>query len=88
VLGRDDIGALVPGMAADVVAFDVSGVAHSGAAVHDPLAALVFCHAQNVDLAIVNGRVLVQDGKPLHLDVPMLVEKHTAAARALVNRAQ
>jgi len=88
VLGRDDIGALAPGMAADVIAFDVSGVAHSGAAAHDPLAALVFCHPQNVDLAIVNGKVLVQEGKPLHLDLPVLVEKHNAAARALVERAQ
>lgn len=87
VLGRDDIGALVPGMAADLVAFDVTGVAHSGAAVHDPLAALLFCHPQQVDLAIVNGRILVQEGKPLHIDLPVLVEKHTAAARALVNRA-
>ena len=42
VLGRDDIGALAPGMAADFVAFDLRGVGHAGA-LHDPVAALVFC---------------------------------------------
>ncbi len=88
VLGRDDIGALAAGMAADVVAFDVSGVAHSGAAVHDPLAALLFCHPQNVDFAIVSGKILVLEGMPLHLDLPVLIEKHSAAARALVDRAR
>jgi len=43
VLGRDDIGALAPGMAADIVAFDLSALAYAGAALHDPVAALVFC---------------------------------------------
>ncbi|MFO7666718.1 MAG: hypothetical protein R6V76_08875, partial [Desulfobacterales bacterium] len=30
---------------------------------HDPLAALVFCTPINVDLAVVNGRVRVQEGQ-------------------------
>jgi len=42
VLGRQgEIGALVPGMAADLVAFDVHGLDQAGAA--DLVAALVFC---------------------------------------------
>ena len=48
VLGRDDIGQLAAGMAADVVAFDLDDIA---GAQHDPLAALVFCapaHAWHV----------------------------------------
>ena len=39
VLNRDDIGALAPGMVADLVAFDVTGIAHAGAQ-SDPVAAL------------------------------------------------
>ena len=42
VLGRDDIGALAPGMAADLVAFDLRGIGFAGG-LHDPVAALVFC---------------------------------------------
>ena len=87
VLGRDDIGALAPDMAADLIAFDLSTPTYAGGAVHDPVAALVFCQPQNVDLAIVNGRVLVEDGRPRGVDVPMLVEAHNQAARGLLARA-
>src|SRR5690606_21214750 len=87
VLGRDDIGALAPGMAADIVAFDLGNITYAGGAVHDPVAALVFCQPTNVDFAIVNGRLLVEDGRPLHIDLPLLVEQHNRAARALVVRA-
>lgn len=87
VLGRDDIGALAPGMAADFVAFDLRALGYSGAAVHDPLASLVFCHPQNADIAVVNGRVLVEEGRPLHIDLPVLVERHSRAARDLLVRA-
>lgn len=87
VLGRDDIGALAPGMAADFVAFDLRAPTYSGGAVHDPLAAIVFCQPQNVDLAVVGGRVLVEGGQPLHIDLPSLVERHNRAACSLLQRA-
>lgn len=87
VLGRDDIGALAPGMAADIVAFRLDTLWHAGGAVHDPVAALVFCQPQPVDWAIVNGRKLVVDGVPVHLDLPILIERHNRAAHALVERA-
>ena len=45
VLGRDDIGQLAPGKAADLVAFRTDTLGMAGGAVHDPLAALVFCPA-------------------------------------------
>ncbi len=80
VLGRDDIGALAPGMAADIVAFDLNALGYAGGAVHDPVAALVFCHPQPVDFSIVNGRVLVENGEVRHLDLPTLVTQHNAAA--------
>ena len=40
VLGRDDIGMLAPGMAADFVGFRIDTLAFAGGDVHDPLAAL------------------------------------------------
>jgi cytosine/adenosine deaminase-related metal-dependent hydrolase len=87
VLGRDDIGALAPGMAADVVGFAVDTLWHSGGADHDPLAALVFCQPQPVDFALVNGRLLVHHGQPQRIDLAELVTRHRTAARALLARA-
>lgn len=87
VLGRDDIGALAPGMAADFIGYDLRTVGQSGGAVHDPVAALVFCQPQMVDLAVVNGRLLVEGGMLRHIDVGMMVERHNRAARQLLVRA-
>ncbi len=87
VLGRADIGALVPGMAADLIAFDLTTIDYAGAAIHDPVAALIFCAPQKVDLAIVNGRVLVEEGQMVGVELPQLAERHNAAARGLLVRA-
>lgn len=88
VLGRDDIGALAPGMAADIIAFDLNAIGYAGGAVHDPVAALIFCHPQNVDFAVVNGRMLVEAGQVLTLETPILIEQHNHAARQLLMRAR
>ncbi|MBV8298112.1 MAG: 8-oxoguanine deaminase [Candidatus Eremiobacteraeota bacterium] len=84
VLGRDDVGALAPGMAADLIGVRADDLATAGGSVHDPLAALVFCRIPNVDLSIVNGEVRVRDGRLVDVDVRALVERHDRAARALV----
>ena len=84
VLGRDDIGVLAPGMAADFAAFDVSGLLHAGA-LHDPVAALVFCGAASVRHSVINGRVVVQDGVLATLDLGPHVENHNRLARQLVS---
>jgi cytosine/adenosine deaminase-related metal-dependent hydrolase len=84
VLGRNDIGALAPGMAADLIGVRVDGLATAGGSVHDPLASLVFCRIPNVDLTIVNGRIRVHEGRLIDIDVPSLVARHERAARALV----
>src|SRR5512136_857984 len=42
VLGRDDIGQLAPGKAADFIGFRLDRLDFAGA-LHDPLAALIFC---------------------------------------------
>ncbi|MCY4410918.1 MAG: 8-oxoguanine deaminase [Caldilineaceae bacterium] len=88
VLGRDDVGALVPGMAADVIGFDLSALTYAGGAVHDPVAALVFCSPQPVDFAFVNGKHLVEDGMPRHIDLPQIIDRHNRAALALLRRAE
>ncbi len=82
VLGRDDIGALAPGMAADAVSVPLDEIGLAGAH-HDPLAALFFCHVPRVRHSIVQGRVVVRDGQLATLDLPRLIERHNALAARL-----
>lgn len=85
VLGRDDIGYLAEGMAADIIGFRLDTLGFAGAAVHDPLAALVFCQPPQLSLSIINGRVCVQDGVLLGIELPTLIERHNRIAIALAN---
>ncbi|MGY2051434.1 8-oxoguanine deaminase [Methylobacterium sp. JK268] len=83
VLNRDDIGALSPGMAADIVAFDLGALAFAGAR-HDPVAALVFCSPQEVAWSIIDGRIVVREGRLATLDARALARRHNDLAAALV----
>jgi cytosine/adenosine deaminase-related metal-dependent hydrolase len=83
VLGRNDIGALEPGMAADIVTVKLDEIGLAGAG-HDPLAALLFCHVPRITHSIVNGRVLVRDGQLTTLELPRLIERHNRLATQLV----
>jgi cytosine/adenosine deaminase-related metal-dependent hydrolase len=83
VLGRDDIGSLAPGMAADFIGYRLERIEFAGA-LHDPLAALVFCTPPTVDLSVINGQVRVQDGAILGLDLPALVRRHNAISRKML----
>lgn len=87
VLGRDDIGALAPGMSADFVAFDLRGVGHAGAQ-HDPVAALVFCTPTQVTTNVVDGRVVVRDGQIATLDLMPHLERHRELALELARTAR
>jgi cytosine/adenosine deaminase-related metal-dependent hydrolase len=84
VLGRDDIGSLAPGMAADFIGIRLDTLGMAGAAVHDPLAAVVFTQPANVDLSVIAGAVRVRDGALVDIDVHHLVARHNAIARRLV----
>ena len=83
VLSRDDIGAVAPGMAADLVAFDMRSLGFAGAR-QDPVAALVFCAPANVAWSIINGRIVVRAGALLTADLPVLIETHNRLAASLV----
>ncbi|MCC6146193.1 MAG: 8-oxoguanine deaminase [Anaerolineaceae bacterium] len=84
VLGRNDIGSLEPGKCADFIAFDLRKLGYAGAR-QDPLAALLFCHPQNVDLNVVHGKIIVQNGELLTLDLPRQIEKHHRASQRILN---
>jgi 8-oxoguanine deaminase len=85
VLGRDDIGRLEPGACADLVGYRLDRQEFAGGAVHDPVAALVFCFPPWADLSVIHGRARVQGGALLDVDLPALTARHNAIARALAN---
>ena len=87
VLGRDDIGAIEPGMSADIVAFDMRGVAHAGAW-HDPVAALVFCTPGEVSLSVINGKVRIRGGRFTGLELAPLLARHRGLAQTLYEGAR
>ncbi len=84
VLNRADIGALKPGMAADLVIFDLRGIEHAGAW-HDPVAALIFSAPTRAAYTMVNGRMVVRDGRLVTVDERMLASQHNDLAMKLVN---
>jgi 8-oxoguanine deaminase len=84
VLGRDDIGQLAPGKCADVIGLRLDRLGYAGA-LHDPLAALVFCAPQQVDLSIIDGKVVVEDGGLLTVDLGPVIERHNRIAHELLD---
>mgnify|MGYP000337895555 CR=1 FL=1 len=86
VLGRDDIGVLAAGKAADLIGVRLDTLSLAGGAVHDPLAALLLCRVEQVDLSVINGRVVVRDGELTTLDVAAHVARHNAIAQEIVGR--
>ena len=86
VLGRNDIGSLKAGQAADFIGIDLNRLEYAGA-LHDPLAALVFCAPVNVALSVINGRVVVDDGRLVDFDLEEIVARHHRISRQKVVRA-
>ena len=85
VLGRDDIGRIEPGCSADLIAIDLNRLEYAGA-LHDPLAAVVFCAARGVDFSMIDGRVVIEQGRLTTLDLPRVIERHNQISRALIRR--
>jgi cytosine/adenosine deaminase-related metal-dependent hydrolase len=84
VLGRDDVGTIAPGMAADIAAWRIDAPEFAGGAAADPLAALIFCRPPNADLVIVNGRVRVRNAQLCDFDLPRHVRVHNETSRKLL----
>ncbi len=76
---------LAPGKMADLIGVRIDTLPFAGGAVHDPLAALVFCQPRNVDFSLANGQVRVSEGRIVDLDLPALVAQHNRVAVALAH---
>jgi cytosine/adenosine deaminase-related metal-dependent hydrolase len=80
-LGRDDCGALEAGKCADIAFFRMDDLAHAG--VQDPLAGLALVPPARADAVVVNGKVVVREGRLLTADEDEVAREISAAARRL-----
>jgi 8-oxoguanine deaminase len=86
VLGRDDIGSLSPGKAADFIAINLDRLEYAGAG-DDPLGALLFCRPVNVDLSVINGRVVVRKGHIVGFDLERAIARQNEISQEMLKRA-
>jgi cytosine/adenosine deaminase-related metal-dependent hydrolase len=87
ILGRDEIGVIEPGRAADIVLVDATRVGYAGA-LSDPRAALVYTGFDHrVDVSIVNGAVVVEDGHLTTADEGAIVDDANEASARMLRRA-
>jgi cytosine/adenosine deaminase-related metal-dependent hydrolase len=80
-LGRDDCGALEVGRCADVALYRVDDLLHTG--IEDPLEALALAPPARAEAVVVNGRVVVREGRLLTADEGELASGVLEASRRL-----
>ena len=82
VLGRDDIGSLETGKCADFFTLDLNTIGFAGG-LHDPVAAVLFCAPQGARHTVINGRIVVEDGRVTSMDMKPVVEAHNRFSRQI-----
>jgi cytosine/adenosine deaminase-related metal-dependent hydrolase len=86
-LGRqDDIGSIEVGKLADLVLWRLDGLAHDG--IDDRVAGLVFGPPAPVELALVNGKPVVERGTLVNADEEALTRRARRAHRKLLKAAR
>ncbi len=84
VLGRDDIGYLAAGMAADFIALNIDQPQFAGA--HwDLVSAVILCQPDQVDYSYINGKKVVDRGRLVTAELDVLVQLTNSLARAMAN---
>ena len=87
VLGRDDIGVLEPGKAADMALFCLDDLGLAGA-LHDPAAAVFMSFSTGrSEYTVVNGEVVVDQGRLVNVDVKDLIHEANHAAGMMLDLA-
>ncbi len=87
VLGRDDIGHLAHGMAADLVLIDLDRIGFAGGR-RDPVTAIVGSGDSHiVDTTVVNGRVVVRDGRLVGAGEDEIVRRANTVSAGMLERA-
>jgi len=84
VLGRNDVGELKAGKQADIAMYKLDDIQFWGA--DEPLAALIICGAVRADKVIVAGKIKVDNGHLVNVDMQKLRAENRKAQLALIKR--
>ena len=84
-LGWDDLGSLEAGKRADVALFSVDGLDFAGAEA-DLVAALAHCAPLRVRHLFVEGRLVVRDGRLVHVDEEAIAAEGRRMGRVIASR--
>lgn len=79
---EDEIGHLRPGACADLVVWSMSEVALAGAHT-DPVEAWLRCGPATAGTTVVNGRVLIEDGRPVSAELGEILVDHARHSRRM-----
>jgi cytosine/adenosine deaminase-related metal-dependent hydrolase len=82
VLGRDDVGTLEVGKRADLALYRVDDLGRAGIA--DPLAAIALAPPARAEAVVVEGRVVVREGRLLSADEEEIAAGIRSASRRLL----
>ncbi|MEM8719638.1 MAG: 8-oxoguanine deaminase [Cyanobacteria bacterium P01_G01_bin.39] len=85
VLGRDDIGYLAEGMAADFVAINLDKPGYVGTQ-SDPVSALIYCQTDSIDYSFINGKKVVDQGHLITVEFDSLIENANQMAISLLEQ--
>jgi cytosine/adenosine deaminase-related metal-dependent hydrolase len=69
-------------MSADFIAINLDRPQLAGA-LHDPVAALIFCNIDRVDYSFINGKKVVDRGCLTTVELPQLIESTNHIAEQL-----
>lgn len=84
LLGRNAIGSLEVGKAADIAIFELNKLEYTGA-LSDPLAALIFSGFNHQTfMTIVNGKIVVKDGQLVNVDEEKIIRNGNKISSALL----
>lgn len=84
VLGRNDVGELKAGKQADIAMYKLDDIQFWGA--DEPLAALIICGAVRADKVMVAGKIKVENGHLVNVDMQKLRAEHRKAQLDLIKR--
>lgn len=87
LLGWSEIGTLEPGKAADIAIVEMNRLDYAGA-LSDPLAAVIFSGiSHQVHTVLVNGQIVVQDGRLLAIDEEKLCAEANRHSQTMMEKA-
>lgn len=86
VLRMDDfIGSIEIGKAGDIIMFDLNKIEFAGG-LNDLISVPVYLDAKRVDFLMIDGEILIENGKFVHIDEREFIEKQNAISKKLISK--